>query len=73
MRCDSCWKIAARDIGRENRLGKLDATESLLEENKILVKFIRKLSFFLSLSLSHGYLISVKINVRIIFRIFMPV
>lgn len=51
MRCDSCWKIAARDIGRENRLGKLDATESLLEENKILVKFIRKLSFSLSLSL----------------------
>lgn len=51
MRCDSWWKIAARDIGRENRLGKLDATESLLEENKILVKFIRKLSFFfLSLS-----------------------
>lgn len=51
MRCDSWWKIAARDIGRENRLGKLDATESLLEENKILVKFIRKLSFFFSLSL----------------------
>lgn len=71
MRCDSWWKIAARDIGRENRLGKLDATESLLEENKILVKFIRKLSFFFSLS--HGYLISVKINVQIIFRIFMPV
>lgn len=68
MRCDSWWKIAARDIGRENRLGKLDATESLLEENKIYSKII--LFFF---SLSHGYLISVKINVQIIFRIFMPV